>query len=117
MSAKENIIKTNSAIFSTKDAVVMGILNLTDDSFFDGGKYSNKEEIIARCKTMLDEGASIIDIGAQSSRPGATQVSAKDELKKLLPIIKLLKNTFPNIIISVDTFWAETAKNTILSFP
>jgi len=93
----------------------MGILNLTDDSFFDGGKYSNKEEIIARCKTMLDEGASIIDIGAQSSRPGATQVSAKDELKKLLPIIKLLKNTFPNIIISVDTFWAETAKNTILA--
>jgi len=115
MSAKENIIKTNSAIFSTKDAVVMGILNLTDDSFFDGGKYSNKEEIIARCKTMLDEGASIIDIGAQSSRPGATQVSAKDELKKLLPIIKLLKNTFPNIIISVDTFWAETAKKTILA--
>ena len=109
MSAKENIIKTNSAIFSTKDAVVMGILNLTDDSFFDGGKYSNKEEIIARCKTMLDEGATIIDIGAQSSRPGATQISSKEELKKLIPIIKLLKNNFPNILISVDTFWSNTA--------
>lgn len=114
MSAKENIIKTNSAIFSTKDAVVMGILNLTDDSFFDGGKYSNKEEIIARCKTMLDEGATIIDIGAQSSRPGATQISSKKELKKLIPIIKLLKNNFPNILISVDTFWSNTAKECAL---
>ncbi len=114
MSAKENIIKTNSAIFSTKDAVVMGILNLTDDSFFDGGKYSNKEEIIARCKTMLDEGATMIDIGAQSSRPGATQISSKEELKKLIPIIKLLKNNFPNILISVDTFWSNTAKECAL---
>ena len=114
MSAKENIIKTNSAIFSTKDAVVMGILNLTDDSFFDGGKYSNKEEIIARCKTMLDEGATIIDIGAQSSRPGATQISSKEELKKLIPIIKLLKKNIPNILISVDTFWSNTAKECAL---
>ena len=114
MSSKENIIKTNAAIFSTKDAVVMGILNLTDDSFFDGGKYSNKEEIIARCKTMLDEGAKMIDIGAQSSRPGATQISSKEELKKLIPIIKLLKNNFPNILISVDTFWSNTAKECAL---
>ena len=114
MSSKENIIKTNSAIFSTKDAVVMGILNLTDDSFFDGGKYSNKEEIIARCKTMLDEGSTMIDIGAQSSRPGATQISSKEELKKLIPIIKLLKNNFPNILISVDTFWSNTAKECAL---
>ena len=93
----------------------MGILNLTSDSFFDGGKYLCERQIIKRCKTMLDEGASIIDIGAQSSRPGAKQVSAKDELKKLLPIIKLLKNNFPSIIISIDTFWAETAHETILA--
>ena len=93
----------------------MGILNLTSDSFFDGGKYLCERQIIKRCRTMLDEGASIIDIGAQSSRPGATQVSAKDELKKLLPIIKLLKNNFPSIIISIDTFWAETAHETILA--
>ena len=93
----------------------MGILNLTSDSFFDGGKYLCERQIIKRCRTMLDEGASIIDIGAQSSRPGATQVSAKDELKKLLPIIKLLKNNFPSITISIDTFWAETAHKTILA--
>ena len=75
---------------------------------------TNKEEIIARCKTMLDEGATIIDIGAQSSRPGATQISSKEELKKLIPIIKLLKNNFPNILISVDTFWSNTAKECAL---
>ena len=87
----------------------MGILNITNDSFYDGGRYMNEEQIILRCKDMLDEGASIIDIGAQSSRPGAQQLSSEYELKKLLPVIKLLKNTFQNITISVDTFWSNTA--------
>ena len=107
--------KGNSVYFSTKSAIVMGILNITDDSFFDGGKYINDEQIILRCKTMLDEGATIIDIGAQSSRPGATQISSKDELIKLLPIIKLLKNRFENITISIDTFWSNTAKQSVLA--
>ena len=115
MKLKDKNSNSNSSIFSTKNAIVMGILNLTSDSFFDGGKYLCERQIIKRCRTMLDEGASIIDIGAQSSRPGATQVSAKDELKKLLPIIKLLKNNFPSITISIDTFWAETAHETILA--
>jgi len=91
----------------------MGILNLTEDSFYDGGKYLHEEQIILKCKTMLDEGASIIDIGAQSSRPGATQISSEEELQKLLRIIKLLKNTFNKITISIDTFWANTAKECI----
>ena len=93
----------------------MGILNITEDSFFDGGKYINDEQIILRCKKMLDEGATIIDIGAQSSRPGATQISSEDELIKLLPIIKLLKNRFENITISIDTFWSNTAKQSVLA--
>jgi len=113
MKLKDKNSNSNSSIFSTKNAIVMGILNLTTDSFFDGGKYINEKQIISKCKSMLDEGATIIDIGAQSSRPGATQMSAKDELKKLLPIIKLLKNNFPSIIISIDTFWAKTAHETI----
>jgi dihydropteroate synthase len=112
-----NIIKLkgNSIIFSTENAIVMGILNITDDSFYDGGKYVNDGDIIAQTTKMLDEGASIIDIGAQSSRPGATQISSEQELKKLLPIIKLLKNSFPEIIISVDTFWANTAKEVVIA--
>ena len=108
-------LKANSVYFSTKSTIVMGILNITDDSFFDGGKYVNEKQIILRCKKMLDKGATIIDIGAQSSRPGATTVSSEDELIKLLPIIKLLKNRFRNIIISVDTFWSNTAKQCILA--
>ena len=92
----------------------MGILNLTEDSFFDGGKYTNEQAIISRCKKMLEEGASIIDIGAQSSRPGASLLQAENELEKLLPIIKLLKTEIPEIIISIDTFWAKTAKGCIV---
>jgi len=101
--------KSNSSVFSTKNPIVMGILNVTEDSFFDGGQYLNEKQIIARCNKMLEEGASIIDIGAQSSRPGATLIQADDELLKLLPIIKLLKTEIPKIIISIDTFWAKTA--------
>ena len=91
----------------------MGILNVTEDSFFDGGVYLNKEQIRLRCKKMLEEGASIIDIGAQSTRPGATLIQADDELFKLLPIIRLLKTEIPEIIISIDTFWAKTANECI----
>jgi len=111
-SAAKNL-KSKSTYFSTENAIVMGILNITEDSFFDGGKYTNEEKIINRCHKMLEEGAEIIDIGAQSSRPGAQVVSAELELRKLLPIIKLLKSRFPNIILSVDTYWAEVAEQCV----
>ncbi len=107
-------IKNDSIFFSTQIPIVMGILNLTTDSFYDGGNYLTDEKIILKVKTMLDEGASIIDIGAQSSKPGAMQMSSKEELKKILPTIKLLKSKFKNIIISVDTFWSNTAKQSVL---
>ena len=107
-------IKNDSIFFSTQIPIVMGILNLTTDSFYDGGNYLTDEKIILKVKNMLDEGASIIDIGAQSSKPGAIQMSSKEELKKILPTIKLLKSKFKNIIISVDTFWSNTAKQSVL---
>ncbi len=113
MNLKDKESKSNSSIFSTENRIVMGILNLTKDSFYDGGQYINNQQIIYRCKTMLDEGATIIDLGAQSSRPGATEISSRNELKKLIPTIKLLKNTFKNITISIDTFWSNTAKECI----
>ena len=92
MKLKNKRPKSNSIIFSTENAIVMGILNLTKDSFYDGGKYLEEKKIVSKCKQMLDEGASIIDIGAQSSKPGANKISSKEELKKLIPTIKLLKN-------------------------
>jgi len=104
MNLKTKTLNSNSSLFSTQGTIVMGILNITTDSFYDGGKYINETEIISKCKEMLDEGASIIDIGAQSSRPGATEIESRLELQKLLPTIKLLKNSFKNITISIDTF-------------
>ena len=115
MNLKNTNSESNSRIFSTENASIMGILNLTENSFYDGGKYLEEKKIVTRCKNMLDEGASIIDIGAQSSKPGATQLSSEEELKILLPSIKLLKNNFNNITISIDTFWANTAKKCIQS--
>ena len=113
MSLKNTKLNINSNIFSTESISVMGILNLTQDSFYDGGKYLEEKSIISKCKKMLDEGAAIIDIGAQSSRPGANQLSSKEELKTLLPVIKLLKKNFNNITISIDTFWSNSAQQCI----
>tara|TARA_Y100001968_G_C19259631_1_gene668625 strand:+ start:118 stop:987 length:870 start_codon:yes stop_codon:yes gene_type:complete len=105
--------QTETSMFSTEKKLVMGILNLTNDSFYDGGKYKNKHEIINQVKKMLDEGADIIDIGAQSTRPGAQAISAEKELDSLIPTIKLLKKTFPDIIISIDTYWSKVARESV----
>ncbi len=88
---------------------VMGILNLTPDSFYDGGKYQNENEVIAQTKKMLHEGATFIDVGAYSSRPGAKHITEDEELARIVPIIKLLVSTFPDIILSVDTFRSNVA--------
>ena len=111
----ENKINKNiySTIFSTEKNIVMGILNVTQDSFYDGGRYNTSKKIINQAKKMLDEGATIIDIGAQSSRPGAKQITSESELKILIPVVKLLKKTFPNITLSIDTFWSETANKCV----
>jgi len=92
---------------------VMGILNLTPDSFYDGGKYKNESEIVSQVETMLKNGATFIDIGAYSSRPNATHISEAEELQRLLPIITLLIEEFPEITISIDTFRSEVAKQAI----
>lgn len=92
---------------------VMGILNITPDSFFDGGKYKNEKDILAQTEKMLLEGATFIDVGAYSSRPGAKHISEEEELQRILPVINLLINYFPEIIISVDTFRSNIAKKTI----
>ncbi|MGB1268410.1 MAG: dihydropteroate synthase [Flavobacteriaceae bacterium] len=94
---------------------VMGILNLTPDSFYDGGQYRDEKDILTQVKKMLDDGATFIDIGAYSSRPGATHISEDEELKRIVPIVKLLCQTFPDILISIDTFRSQVAKACIES--
>ncbi len=89
----------------------MGVLNVTPDSFSDGGLYIKKELAIKRAKQMIEEGADIIDVGGESSRPGADPVSEKEELKRVIPIIKALKDI--NAPISIDTYKPEVAKQAI----
>ena len=92
---------------------VMGILNVTPDSFYDGGKYKNENEILKKTELMLKEGATFIDIGAYSSRPGADHISIEEEKKRILPVIRLLLGNFPEILLSIDTFRSEIAKLSI----
>jgi dihydropteroate synthase len=93
--------------------VVMGILNLTPDSFYDGGKHNSIENALLHTEKMVAEGAKIIDIGAVSTRPGAHQISADEEWERMEAIIPLLKNNFPGIILSVDTYRSEIAKKSV----
>ena len=92
---------------------VMGILNVTPDSFFDGGKYKDKTEILNQVETMLKHQATFIDIGGYSSRPNADDVSETEELNRVLPVIELILKHFPEALISIDTFRSEVAKQCI----
>ena len=92
---------------------VMGILNITPDSFYDGGTHKNEVEVLNHAQLMINEGATFIDVGAYSSRPNADHVSEVDELKRILPIVKLILKEFPETLLSVDTFRSEVAKQCI----
>lgn len=106
-------INCNGTLIDLSAPKVMGILNLTPDSFFDGGKYSNTDAIINQVEKMLSEGATFIDVGAYSSRPGAKHISEEEELERILTVIKLLTSEFSNILISVDTFRSQVANQCI----
>ncbi|WP_405329128.1 dihydropteroate synthase [Leeuwenhoekiella sp. LLG6367-2.1] len=92
---------------------VMGILNITPDSFYDGGNLKNDSEILSLAEKMLTDGATFIDIGGYSSRPGATDISVNEELERVLPVVTLLLKNFPEVLLSIDTFRAEVAKKAI----
>lgn len=93
--------------------LLMGILNITDDSFYAGSRFVNMESIKNKAIQMLEEGAHILDIGAQSTRPESKRMTADDELKKLLPVIEMLTGLFSEIVISVDTYHSRVAKETV----
>ena len=92
---------------------VMGVINLTPDSFYDGGKLTSEKEILLQANKMLQEGATFLDLGAYSSRPGAQFVSEKEEIHRLLPVIKILLNEFPETLLSIDTFRSNVANESI----
>ena len=92
---------------------VMGILNLTPDSFYDGGFYTGEKRILQQVERMLTEGATFIDVGAYSSRPGAKHISEEDELSRLMPALASILTRFPEILISVDTFRSGIAQKAV----
>jgi len=96
-----------------KEKFIMGILNVTPDSFSDGGMYNNMESALKHTKKMIEEGADIIDIGGESTRPGAEEVSKEEEKKRVIPVIKEIRNNFPNIPISIDTYKAIVAEEAL----
>lgn len=93
----------------------MGILNLTPDSFYDGGKYQDISAVLSEVNSMLNQGATFIDVGAYSSKPHADFVSEADELNRLIPIIQTIISEFPDILLSVDTFRSKVAQESVLA--
>ena len=106
-------IRAGEKLFDFIKPVVMGILNLTPDSFYDGGKYQNEEAWVSQTRKMLDEGADIIDMGAVSTRPGAKPVNAHEELERLLPPLKILAAEFPKAVFSIDTYHSDVARRCV----
>ena len=102
----------NKVINLEERTYVMGILNVTPDSFSDGGNYNNIEAAVKRAKEMVEEGADIIDIGGESTRPGATYVSEEEEIERVVPIIKAIKKEV-DVLISIDTYKSKTAEEAI----
>ncbi|MDR6919352.1 dihydropteroate synthase [Chryseobacterium sp. 2987] len=103
-------INCNGRLVQLDTPKIMGILNLTPDSFSDGGKFNSEETALKQTEKLLKEGAEIIDIGPQSTRPNAEFLSSEEEIKRLGNIISQIKKEFPEALISLDTFYAETVK-------
>jgi len=100
-------------LFDLSSPKVMGIINITPDSFYDGGSYLNDKDILDKVGKMLESGADIIDLGGYSTRPGAKNISIEQEEKRTIPIVKLILKTFKSTIISIDTFRSEVAKKAL----
>ena len=109
-------INVNGRLMDLSDPQVMGILNVTPDSFYAASRQQTDDGILSRVKQILDEGGSIIDIGAYSSRPGAEDVSPKEETERLSHALELIRNAYPDIVISIDTFRADVARTCVENF-
>jgi dihydropteroate synthase len=108
-------LNVRGKLFPLDEPLVMGILNVTPDSFYDGGKHLSLESTLESAENMIKDGVNIIDIGGYSSRPGASEVSPEEELKRVIPVISAIRSRFPDILISVDTFRSEVAKKAVES--
>jgi dihydropteroate synthase len=110
---RKTTLNLKGKILDLSTPAVMGIINLTPDSFYTNSRMSTVEQAILQVDKFLKEGAKFIDLGAYSSRPGAEDISTSEELKRILPVVDAIHNSFPEAIISIDTFRAEVARETI----
>lgn len=108
-----NTINIKGNLLNLESPIVMGILNLTPDSFYSNSRMNNVNQLVEQAGLMLEQGATILDLGAYSTRPGALEVSEKEEIERIVPAVKAIISAFPNAIISVDTFRAEVANITV----
>lgn len=108
--SRKQTLNIGGKLFQLNNPWIMGILNITPDSFYDGGKYLSTGRILDHAGLMLDEGADILDLGAMSTRPGAESIPEEEEKKRLIPALEAIRKHFPHASISVDTYRAEVAK-------
>jgi len=106
-------LNCNGRLLVVDQPLVMGIINATPDSFFEGSRFITQDEILSQTEKMLHDGADIIDIGGQSTRPGSELISAGEEVKRILPAIEAIIKRFPDTIISVDTFYSSVASSAV----
>jgi len=106
-------LNCNGSLIDLTTPRIMGILNLTPDSFYDGGTLADERALLMRAETMLKEGATFLDVGGYSSRPGAANVSEEEELRRVIPAIAHLVKEFPEALLSVDTFRSNVAKESV----
>lgn len=111
---KHITLNCNGQLLSIERPIVMGIINATPDSFFEGSRVNGVEEALRMAEQQLNAGAAILDIGGMSSRPGAQVITVKEELARVIPVLKGIKHNFPNAIISVDTVHAEVARVSVM---
>ena len=95
--------------------IVMGIINATPDSFYEGSRFTLMDDILRQAGKMIDDGAAILDIGGQSTRPGSEMIPANEEIRRVIPAIELIAKKFPGTIISIDTFYSKVAKAAVES--
>ncbi len=106
---KSKIINLRNELYTLDTPKVMGILNVTEDSFYDGGLYTSEKDQLKQVELMINNGADFIDIGAQSTRPGAKEVGTNKELELLIPAIESIRKYFPEVFISIDTWYSKVA--------
>src|SRR5947207_11791531 len=110
MNSEKTLLNCRGRLLDLSSPQVMGIINVTPDSFYDGGKLKTDQDILSLSEKMLNEGAAILDVGGMSTRPGMHEVSVEEELKRAIPAIAIIRKNFSDTIISVDTWKSKVAE-------